>query len=100
MLLSLPCKVGDKFYRVVRTCSFGGCETIGDFFPTGSDCEKWCCSQYANKQPCDAEYMILEDQFQTLESILYRIKDIGVSYFLSEDEAKEERKKIEEFKKN
>ena len=40
--------------------------------------------------------MILENTFQSLMEIIYRIKDIGVIYFLTEEEAKEKRKELEE----
>ena len=94
LMIKLPCKVGDKYYRVVRTCSMAGIEEKGDFFPVKSDCDLWCSCNHKN--PCDKEYMILENTFQSLMEIIYRIKDIGVIYFLTEEEAKEKRKELEE----
>ena len=94
LMIKLPCKVGDKYYRVVRTCSMDGREEKGDFFPTKSDCDLWCNCNH--KSPCDKEYMILEDTFQSLIGVIHRAKDIGVSYFLTEKEAKEKRKELEE----
>ena len=94
LMIKLPCKVGYKYYRVVRTCSMAGIEEKGDFFPVKSDCDLWCSCNHKN--PCDKEYMILENTFQSLMEIIYRIKDIGVIYFLTEEEAKEKRKELEE----
>ena len=93
MLLRLPCKVGDKFYRVIRFCSMCGREDKDTFSPTRSDCEKWCDFNHIN--PCDKEYRITEDTFPSLLSIIHHTEDIGVSYFLTKAEAEKALKEMD-----
>lgn len=85
LLLRLPCKVGDKYYRIHRFCSMCGYENKETFHPTRGDCELWC--ECNHKNPCDKENRIVEYTFECLETIINNAKDIGTSLFLTREEA-------------
>lgn len=91
LLLRLPCKVEDKYYRISRTCSMGGEEEKGKFFPTPSDCEYWCTIE----KPCDKGYIIEEYTFENIEQILDKKKYIGDGIFLTRKEAEAKLKELE-----
>ena len=93
LLLKLPCKVGDKFYRVILFCSMADREDKETFRPTRSDCDYWCDCNH--NYPCDKEYRIVEDAFPSLESIIHHSKDVGISYFLTRTEAEEALRRME-----
>lgn len=79
--LVLPCKVGDKYYAIQRTCSDGGYAKKGEYFPTGSDCE------YCDIRDCDKEFIIREHKFNSLNFIVDCMEYIGEFLFLTKEEA-------------
>ena len=77
----LPCKVGDTYYTIQKTCSDGGYAKKGEYFPSGSDCE------YCDARDCDKELTILEHKFNSLSFIVDHMEYIGKSLFLTKEEA-------------
>ena len=82
--------MGDKYYRVQRTCSDGGYEIKGEYFPSYSDCEYYC-----GVKECDKEYVITEHIFSSLDEILNKRNDIGSYYFITKEEAEQKLKAVE-----
>lgn len=80
LIVELPCKARDKYYRISVTCSDGGYSTKGEHFPSYSDCE-YCCDI------CDKEYVVTEHQFYSVIDILNSIDCIGKTVFLTREEA-------------
>lgn len=79
--LVLPCKVGDTYYAIQKTCSDGGCAKKGEYFPCESDCE------YCDIRDCDKEFIIREHKFNSLNFIVDYMKYIGEFLFLTKEEA-------------
>ena len=79
--LVLPCKVGDTYYTIQKTCSDGGYAKKGEYFPNGSDCE------YCDIRDCDKEFVILEHKFNSLNFIVDYMEYIGELLFLTKEEA-------------
>lgn len=81
-IIELPCKIGDKYYRVEKFCNENGVEeefTI--HFPW--DCERCCVKR------CNKEYRIVEYTFNSAVDILDKSRGFGSSYYLSYDEAQQ-----------
>lgn len=87
-IVELPCKVGDKYYRVSKVCSDGGYYKERTYFPTYYDCEN-CC------EACDKEYTITNRNFYSVIDILQKKDEIGTTVFLSKEEAEQALKERE-----
>lgn len=79
--LVLPCKVGDTYYTIQKTCSDGGYAKKGEYFPCESDCE------YCDIRDCDKEFIIREHKFNSLNFIVDYMEYIGEFLFLTKEEA-------------
>lgn len=79
--LVLPCKVGDTYYTIQKTCSDGGYAKKGEYFPCESDCE------YCDIRDCDKEFIIREHKFNSLNFIVDCMEYIGEFLFLTKEEA-------------
>lgn len=78
-VIVLPCKVGDKFYRVETYCTEGG-YWEEPRRPYSSTCED-CCEE------CDGEKRIVEYTFNSAKQILELEKSFGSFVFLTKEEA-------------
>lgn len=78
-VVELPCKIGDKYYRVEKFCTEGGYLDEPKLV-SGSDCE-YCCEE------CNKEYRVVEYQFNSIIQILQKEYYIGKTVFLTQEEA-------------
>lgn len=92
LLLRLPCKVGDKYYRIRKTCSESWLEPKGKHFPSSHYCEDFC-PRYHNR--CDGEYIVVEYVFETIGQIISNQKWLGEYLFLTREEAEQKLKEME-----
>lgn len=88
-IVELPFKVGDTVYALRLTCSCGGFEEKGKYFPTYSDCDD--C-----EEKCDAEKIIVQKKFANIYNIFMYKNYINKSIFLSREEAEEALRKEKE----
>ena len=77
--VELPCKVGDKYYRVEKFCTEGGYLDEPKLVSV-SDCE-YCCEE------CNKEYRVVEYQFNSIIQILQKEYYISKTIFLTREEA-------------
>lgn len=92
LLLRLPCKVGDRYYRIRKTCSDNWLEPKGKYFPSNHYCVDFC-PRYHNG--CDGEYIVVEYVFETRGQIISNRKWLGEYLFLSREEAERKLKEME-----
>ena len=77
--MRLPCKVGDKYYKVERWCTEGGYWDKPKY-AYSSTCED-CCEE------CDGEDNIIEYTFHSPQQILSLERVFGKYVFLTREEA-------------
>lgn len=77
--VELPCKIGDKYYRVEKFCTEGGYLDEPKLVSV-SDCE-YCCEE------CNKEYRVVEYQFNSIIQILQKEYYISKTVFLTREEA-------------
>lgn len=90
LLLRLPCKVGDKFYRIRRTCYSNQLAAKGKYFPSKHYCEDFC-----PHYDCDGYDVITEDTFESIGEIVTHQAWIGRYLFLTREEAEAKLKEME-----
>lgn len=78
-VVELPCKIGDKYYRVEKFCTEGGYLDEPKLVSV-SDCE-YCCEE------CNKEYRVVEYQFNSIIQILQKEYYISKTVFLTREEA-------------
>ena len=78
-LVVLPCKVGDSYFAVRKFCDEHG--------ELEEPVEHWDSDCYGCNLPCNAELEIKEGKFNSIHHIVAERESIGVSIFLTREEA-------------
>ena len=78
-LMVLPCKVRDSFFAVRKFC-----DEHGELEEPAEHCDSDCCGC---NLPCNAELEIKEGKFNSIHHIVAERESIGVSIFLTREEA-------------
>ena len=79
LLLRLPCKVGDSYFAIKKFCDEHG--------ELEEPVEHWDSDCYGCNLPCNAELEVKEGKFNSIHHIIAERKGIGVSIFLTREEA-------------
>ena len=75
----MPCKVGDSYFAVRKFCDEHG--------ELEEPVEHWDSDCYGCNLPCNAELEVTEWKFNSIHHIIAERESIGVSIFLTREEA-------------
>lgn len=78
-VIKIPYQLGQKYYVRAATCSCGGYEEKGKFFPGEWDCEG-CCEK------CDKEFTVNEKTFRSVDEMLWMKDYEGKTFWLHPEE--------------
>lgn len=78
-VIEIPYKLGQKYYVRARTCSSGGHEEKGEFFP-----REWNCEDCWEK--CDKEFVVKEEAFRSIDQMLWMKDYEGKTFWLHPEE--------------
>lgn len=78
-VIEIPYKLGQKYYVRARTCSCGGHEEKGEFFP-----REWNCEDCWEK--CDKEFIVKEETFRSVDQMLWMKDYEGKTFWLHPEE--------------
>lgn len=78
-VIEIPYKLGQKYYVRARTCSCGGHEEKGEFFP-----REWNCEDCWEK--CDKELIVKEETFRSIDEMLWMKDYEGKTFWLHPEE--------------
>lgn len=74
-VIEIPYQLGQKYYVRAITCSYGGYEKKGKFFPGEWDCEG-CCEK------CDKEFVVSEKTFRSVDEMSWMKDYEGKNFWL------------------
>lgn len=74
-VIETPYKLRQKYYVKAITCSCGGYENKGEFFPGSFDCEG-CCEE------CDKEFTVRERSFRSIDEMFWMKDFEGKTFWL------------------
>lgn len=78
-VIEIPYQLGQKYYVRARTCSCGGHEEKGEFFP-----REWNCEDCWEK--CDKEFIVKEETFRSVDQMLWMKDYEGKTFWLHPEE--------------